>query len=103
MKENNEYLARARGHKHSEAPFSIGFPGNVINNRFGVVAVVSPHPDNMVDAEERGFANVALFAAAPDLLDALENLIADWERVHGAIPADHEARAAIAKAKGGAK
>lgn len=38
--------------------------------------------------------------AAPELLDALEGLVADWERVHGPIPKDHEARAAIAKARG---
>ena len=33
------------------------------------------------------------------LLEALEGLLSDWERVHGAIPEDHEARAAIAAAK----
>jgi hypothetical protein len=37
-----------------------------------------------------------------ELLTALEGLLADWERVHGAVPEDHEARAAIAKARGGA-
>lgn len=38
------------------------------------------------------------------LIEALENLLADWERVHGAVPKDHEARAALAAAKeGGAK
>jgi hypothetical protein len=43
-------------------------------------------------------ANIKLAAAAPELLEALLNLVADWERVHGAIPSDHEAKAAIAKA-----
>ena len=42
-------------------------------------------------------ANAHLIAAAPELLEALKNLIADWERVQGrAIPDDQEARAAIA-------
>jgi len=43
-------------------------------------------------------ANIKLAAAAPELLGALMNLVADWERAHGAIPSDHEAKAAIAKA-----
>ena len=42
--------------------------------------------------------------AAPDLLKALDGLVADWERVTGRrIPDDHEAKVAIAKAKGGVK
>lgn len=51
-----------------------------------------------------GELNGDLIAAAPELLAALENLVADWERVTGtSIPTDHEAKAAITKAKGGAK
>lgn len=50
---------------------------------------------------EEDAANLQLIAAAPELLVALESLVADWERVHGPIPFDHEARAAIAKATGG--
>ena len=45
-------------------------------------------------------ADARVIASAPDLLAALENLLGDWERVHGPVPEDHEARAAIAKAKG---
>lgn len=46
---------------------------------------------------------LALAAAAPELLAALEWLVNDWERVTGrTLPDDHEAKAAIAKAKGGA-
>ena len=52
------------------------------------------------DSEAEDLANARLFAAAPDLLAALENLVSDWERVIGQIPADHEARAAIARATG---
>jgi len=43
-------------------------------------------------------ANAKLMAASPDLLEALQNLVNDWERVHGVIPDNHEAKAAIAKA-----
>lgn len=50
--------------------------------------------------EAEKLANARLIASAPELLAALENLVADWERVHGPVPEDHEARAAIAKAKG---
>jgi len=57
------------------------------------VSAFAPHMDEPL-------ANARLIASAPDLLVALENLVADWERVHGPVPEDHEARAAIAKAKG---
>ena len=41
-----------------------------------------------------------LIAAAPCMLEALRNLVMDWERVIGPIPEDHEAQVAIAKAEG---
>ena len=41
-----------------------------------------------------------LIATTPRLLEALINLVDDWERVHGNIPVDHEAKAAIAQAQG---
>lgn len=50
----------------------------------------------------RGELNGDLIAAAPELLAALEWLVNDWERVTGrTLPDDHEAKAAIAKARGG--
>lgn len=55
--------------------------------------------------EEHGSleANAHLIASAPELLSALEWLVDDWERVtNRTLPDDHEAKAAIAKAKGGA-
>jgi len=33
------------------------------------------------------------------LVSALRGMVADWERVHGTIPDDHEAKAAINKHK----
>jgi hypothetical protein len=42
-----------------------------------------------------------LIASAPELLSALESLVADFERIIGRpIEAEHEAKAIIAKAKG---
>lgn len=53
--------------------------------------------------EQTGRANANLIAAAPALLGALQNLVADWERVQGrAIPEDHEAKAALRMAAQGA-
>ena len=46
-------------------------------------------------------ANARLIASAPELLSALESLVADFERIIGRpIEAEHEAKAIIAKAKG---
>ena len=45
-------------------------------------------------------ANATLIAAAPAMYEALQNLVNDWERVHGPIPKDHEAWAALAQAEG---
>ena len=44
-----------------------------------------------------------LIASAPDLLSALKSLVDDFERIIGRpIEAEHEAKAAISKATGGA-
>lgn len=48
-------------------------------------------------------ANARLIASAPELLAALKSLVEDFERIIGRpIEAEHEAKAAIAKATGGA-
>jgi len=60
--------------------------------------------DTFGGLSDETLSNAHLISAAPDLLKALDGLVADWERVTGRrIPDDHEAKAAIAKAKGGAK
>ena len=65
----------------------------------------SAHPDYMPRAEQ--IANARLIAAAPELLEALEAVLPDLEHyvaTHGPGPDKRLAiaRAAIAKAKGGA-
>ena len=46
-------------------------------------------------------ADARLIASAPELLRALEWIVDDWERVtNRTLPDDHEAKAAISKAKG---
>lgn len=79
---------------HSPAPWSMNF--DRINDATGrEVARIAPRL--------HGSTNLNLIAAAPELLAALEWLVNDWERVtERMLPDDHEAKAAIAKAKGGA-
>jgi len=68
--------------------------------------IATVHPDSVDDPEER-VANAALLAAAPDLLEALENAVRVAERdglpgCPGSVPGwVSSARAAIAAAKGG--
>ncbi len=58
------------------------------------VSAFAPHMDEPL-------ANANLIASAPELLSALESLVADFERIIGRpIEAEHEAKAIIAKAKG---
>lgn len=86
--------------EHSAGPWSVGFPGNVINHAAGNIGAVNTHPDNMVGAAERGAANIKLIAAAPDLLAALYSIATDPSAVFDGPNAflGNLARAAIAKA-----
>jgi hypothetical protein len=89
---------------HTPGPWRIGDAGQTVfgpktDHSAPVTVALMPTPSERVSFLERK-ANSKLVAAAPELLEALEGLVADWERVHGPIPADHEARAAISKATG---
>jgi hypothetical protein len=65
--------------------------------------VASGHAGDISERHQAmAVANARLIAAAPCMLEALRNLVMDWERVIGPIPEDHEAQVAIAKAEGGA-
>jgi hypothetical protein len=79
---------------HSPAPWSIRF--DRIEDATGKqVAQITPRLT--------GEQNHKLIAAAPELLAALESLVADFERIIGrSIEVEHEAKAVIAKANGGA-
>ena len=85
----------------SHAPWSAKFGGHsriagwsVLSARDEVVAYV---PQSLIHDE----FNANLIASAPELLRALEWIVDDWERVTSrTLPDDHEAKAAIAKAKG---
>jgi hypothetical protein len=86
---------------HTPAPWQVSPLGNVMKNSLKI-AIVEQMPSN--DENER-MANARLIAAAPDLLSALEFLLADYIAINGekvtgsSVPAD-KARAALRKAKG---
>jgi len=67
----------------------------------GAASSFGKHETQVIDGDE-AYANACLVAAAPDLLDALE----EYHRVANAVPyaqwtpAMHKAQDAIAKAKG---
>ena len=87
--------------KHTPGPWHVGMkPGPIVYGEDG--AQVAPLHVPMVPKEENR-ANARLIAAAPELLEALENLLEHVENrdALGAYWADPmAARAAIAKAKG---
>ena len=84
--------------KHTEGPWTVVGPDE--HGRMEVQApggyVVTPGSDAVADGEPE--ANVALIAAAPDLLAALEELVARREWLGTEAPVLERARAAIAKA-----
>ncbi len=77
--------------KHSTPPWRVDYDTQVASVRSANGKAVARCYQGDDDAE--------LIACAPELLTALQNLVADWERVQGRpIPEDHEAKAAINKA-----
>jgi len=102
--------------KHTPGPWSIQTSNSYrrIGNNMGDGNVLSPcnQPDGHPDLyfQNGGFngPDARLIAAAPDLLEALQVVLRDHMAVHGVgdlemQPALFQARAAIAKATGGAK
>ena len=95
--------------KHTPGPWVVGQSGGVIDRRGCAVAKVQDMPGQ--DSGERA-ANAALIAAAPDMLEALRELLAERyaleepEQFDAAgnwtsdSPASEKARAAIRKATG---
>lgn len=77
-------------------PWHVQAPTGPDNIPVIVAQVLTLRDGNRIQKE----ANARLISAAPELLEALQGLLSDWERVHGPIPDDHEAKAAIAKAGG---
>lgn len=91
--------------KHTKGPWHIGMkPGPIIYGLKGEqIADLRPH--FLVDDEHA--ANVRLIAAAPDLLEALEDITSAYERALNRFGAHEwgtltieDARAIIAKARG---
>lgn len=75
---------------------------NVRTKDGGLICTAANHWADTTTPLVEKEANARLISAAPELLEALEWLVDDWERVTGrTLPDDHEAKAAIAKAKGG--
>ena len=73
---------------------SVNHTHGALSLAFINVSAFAPHMDEPL-------ANARLIASAPELLSALESLVADFERIIGRpIEAEHEAKAVIAKAKG---
>ena len=74
--------------------------------------IATVHPDSVDDPEER-VANAALLAAAPDLLEALEEIVSSMDAIMDAIASPSiqvgdddfyaltQAKRAISRAKGG--
>lgn len=59
------------------------------------------HYANAETPEPEKLANARLISCAPELLSSLEWIVDDWEKAtNRTLPDDHEAKAAIAKAKG---
>jgi hypothetical protein len=86
---------------HTPAPWQVSPYGNITSKSL-TIAKVEQMPGNYEFEKQ---ANARLISAAPDLLSALEFLLADYIAINGekltgsSIPAD-KAREALRKAKG---
>ncbi len=78
--------------------------GTVLGGRYKIANVITPSYEGVHEREAvQTRANARLIAAAPELLEALKMLVADWCDETGMSTPSHEsvrfARAAIAKAE----
>jgi hypothetical protein len=86
---------------HTPGPWQVSPYGNITSKSL-TVAKVEQMPGNYESEKQ---ANARLIASAPDLLSALEFLLADYIAINGenltgsSVPAD-KAREALRKAKG---
>jgi len=98
---------------HTPGPWEVAGHGNYVRSRSGGFAVAQSEELPGQDGEERN-ANARLIAAAPEMLEALKELVKEFDAYEAAMckrfSAGHEdhgrqrelARLAIAKAEGGA-
>jgi len=74
---------------------------NVRTKDGGLICTVANHWADTTTPLAEKEANARLISAAPELLEALEWIVDDWERVtERTLPDDHPTKAAIAKARG---
>lgn len=88
--------------KHTPGPWHVELGGFVYSKTKKVadVGLNGGYFASRISAEPERTANARLIAAAPELLEALEALLADHEKYceHGSFESADAARAAIAKA-----
>lgn len=77
--------------KHTESPWFFDSQNRTVHSAAG--ELIATLHDWQGDAESE--ANGKLIVAFPNLAEALRNLVLDWERCHGELPADHEAKAVL--------
>lgn len=91
-------------HSHTKGPWRIGDAGQTIfgpkTDQPAPVTIANlPPPSPRVSASQRA-ANAALIAAAPDMLEALEAVLEEYQCSKEVLPAYYQALDAINKAKG---
>ncbi len=96
---------KERMSEHTKGPWRVGAYGPngcyTVGTEGGLMVAMVAHSVNYPDQAEQAFGDANLIAAAPDLLEALKEMVADF----GDTPSDRfrslgPARAAIAKAQG---
>lgn len=104
--------------KHTPGPWVVTKAKHGVDMNHHIVALVAPDRDDRAlvvhtphGSDAQADANVRLIAAAPELLEALEAVVAEWDALYPFFPTEAKiedaefsgfqmARAAIAKARG---